>query len=151
MNSFITSVFQLSSILLILTGCGGIKLGSGSSTEPNDTRPSGNPIVQAQLTSQNGKTVSGAALIFASVDSSSGVTGYTLRLEGISVPAASALIIKVNASPAGQVASIQLRSNTGSQNYSLGSVQYGSTFSSVYIYSSTENINYAAALFTNTK
>lgn len=147
MKHFTISAFLLGALLVLFSGCGKITAGSGA--EPNDARPSGNPIAQASLTSQNGKTVSGSALIFASVNSSSGVTGYILRLEGISVPSASGLLVRVNASPGGQVASLPLRATSGSQNYTL-SVNYGSTFSSVYIYSPSENINYAAALFTYT-
>jgi hypothetical protein len=125
-----------------LAGCGGINLNTGSSPAPNDTRPSGSPLVQAALTSQNGKTVSGSAMIFFS-----GTSSYTLRLEGISIPQETGLQILVYATPGGKISTQSLRSTSGSQNYTISNSAIGLTFNNIYIYSTQTNTNYASALF----
>lgn len=72
---------------------------------------------------------------------------YTLRLEGISVPSESGLQVQVYDVMGNQVQEFSLESNSGSQNYSLTHVSTQIIFKSVYIYSTLNQQNYAAAFF----
>ena len=127
----------------LLFGCGNIGVSTGGSTAPNDARPTTTQISQGQLAGQNGKTVSGSALIFQGSASGS----FILRLEGITTPQEQALTIKIYANPSGLVATFQLRSTTGNQNYSFTNSDTGVNFTSVYIFSTQNNQNYGTAQF----
>ena len=122
-------------------GCGGIDvgLGGGNTPFPNDPRPSGTIVTQGLFAGQNSQTASGSALIF-----SSGTT-YTLRLEGVSFPVETGLIIKVYTSTGTQLSQLALRASTGNHNYVLPDATASQTFASVYIVSSPNLVNYAYA------
>lgn len=121
-----------------MTGCGDISVGGG--TGSNDPRPTGRVLYQGQFSSQNGKSVSGTALIFYSTTAGS----YTIRLEGLTAPSET-LQVTVFASPGGQVATFPLRSSSGSMNYTYSGGTAGMVFNSVNIYSSQYAINYGTA------
>jgi hypothetical protein len=126
--------------LVFFYGCGGLNVTVGSASSPNDLRPTSTVVAQGQFAGQNGKTVAGTALIF-----SPGNSTYIARLEGVSIPADSGLVVQVYADPGGKVASFTLRAATGSQNYTFTSTTTGLTFNNVYIFSIPTNINYGVA------
>jgi hypothetical protein len=131
----------------LLTGCSGLGgISAGTTAAPNDARPSGVPVAQGQLNPLNGQTVTGNVLIFFA-----GTSNYTLRLEGLSLPAESGLVVRVFATPGGQIASLQLRASTGSQNYSMSTSGNGINFTNVYIHSNPNNVDYATAIIQSTQ
>ncbi len=104
----------------------------------NDARPTGNPIYQGNLVGASGQSnVTGAAMIFLSGSS------YTLRLDGLNVNNEAALVVNVYHSSGST--STYLRSSSGNQNYSLPNLPLNSTFTSVVIYSTLQQTNYAIA------
>jgi len=108
----------------------------------NDARPPGNPIYQGNFVGASGQSnVTGAALVFLSG------TSYTLRLDGLSVPSEAALVVNVYHSSGftSGSTSLLLRSTSGNQNYSLPGLQLNSAFTSVVIYSTVQQTNYAIA------
>src|SRR4051794_23977880 len=70
----------------LLFACSGVNIGLGGGGAPNDTRPTGTPLVQGTFSGQNGQTVSGTASVF-----NVSTSNYVLRLEGISAPVESGL------------------------------------------------------------
>lgn len=120
-----------------IAGCGIISTtGGGSST--NDVRPTGIVLKQGQFM---GTGVSGVALIFFS----SG-TSYILRLEGLTAPTAANVVVRIFATPFGQVGQVTLRDTTGNQNYNFSVSQQGVTFQSVTLYSTATQQTLGTAL-----
>ncbi|MCM2322304.1 MAG: hypothetical protein NDJ90_03475 [Oligoflexia bacterium] len=78
-----------------------------------DPEPQGLLVAQGTFAGQNGKTVSGSALIYKT-----GEVSYVLRLSGVSFPTESGLqiIAKVSGS---SLPPIELRGVTGDQNYDI--------------------------------
>lgn len=129
-------------LILGLAQCSlsGIPVGNGSTTSPNDSRPSGVLIAQGSFTGQNGQNASGSAQIF--MDGGA----YILRLEGISVPSENGLNVQVLSSASQTpVYSSSLRSSSGNQNYSFSTALTG-RFATVYIYSTLRQKNYGIAI-----
>ena len=125
------------STLLAFINCSGIGLGTLS---PNsDTRPSTQLLQQGTFSGMNGKSVSGAALVFAN-----GIGSYIIRLEGISVPEVG-LYMQAYSNIAGLIGSSALKSTSGSQNYYLNNVGVNLIFSNVYIYSYSQAAAYGIA------
>jgi hypothetical protein len=136
----------LSFIFLLNLNCADIGIGLGPSGPPNDATPSGTLLRQSQFNGLNGKTASGAAIFY----SGNGAGNYILRLEGVSFPEETGLAIRVY-SASQLVSTLQLRSSSGSQNYTLSGVGTQLNFSiygqiSVYIFSNVNNKNYALAM-----
>ncbi|OFZ20195.1 MAG: hypothetical protein A2X94_09855 [Bdellovibrionales bacterium GWB1_55_8] len=137
--------FQLRSLflsggLLLLSACGWVDAGSGIA--PNDPEPSGGQIVaQAELTPLAGVTISGSVTIY---DMSGGT--YIIRISGLVAPAENGLVIIPIVNGSG-VTSLALRTNTGTQNYTVQSSQSSPRWEQVKIHSSPNNRDYAAALF----
>jgi hypothetical protein len=134
-------IFSFVSIFFI--HCGGISIGVGGSSSPNDPRPTNATLVkQTTFSSQNGKTVSGAVYIFSSNTSS-----YILRLESLSAPSEGGLFIQIYSTSGSMVLNVPLRTTSGNQNYSFTTSIANMTFAGVYIYSNINQMNYGAALF----
>lgn len=127
-------------LIALIWGTQGCGLNIGT-TSPNDPRPTGTLLAQGQFASQNGKSVSGSALVF----SQSG-TSYIVRLEGISTPSESGLYVRVYTANSGQVSNLSLTATSGSQNYYFTSTETSPTFKSVYIFSVPSNIAYGLAV-----
>lgn len=125
----------------ILTRCGQVNVGLGPGASPNVPVPSGTPLYQAQFFGQNGKTVTGSAIIYSSGYS------YTLRLSGLTAPVENGLQVQVYATPGGKISTLSLQSSTGSQNYPLSGVSPNIVFNQVNIFSTLNNENYGSALF----
>ena len=131
-------ILAMSLVISLGTGCAadlGISEGSGFI---NDAPPAGTVIYQGNFTGLNGQnTIIGLASIYLNG------SNYVLRLEGITAPHESNLQIKTlytNGS-----STLSLRAFTGNQNYNLTNPLLGTTFISVYIFSTLNNINYAVA------
>jgi hypothetical protein len=126
-----------------LGGCGSINLGAGGSTSVlNDPIPEGSLRSQGNFTGQNGKTASGSVAVYQLSNSFS----YVVRLQGITVPNETGLVVQVYGVPSTPLQTFVLRSSTGSQNYSLPNLGASTLFKSVVIYSQTANLSYAFAL-----
>lgn len=69
----------LVSIIIHLTGCGGISIGIGRGIL-NDSVPNGTVLTQGNFSGQNGQTVTGAAIIYTI-----GINNYIVRLSGITI------------------------------------------------------------------
>jgi hypothetical protein len=127
-----------------LSSCG-ISIGTGTATL-NDPIPKGSLVAQGQLAGVNAKSVSGTAQIYNTSGSSVGFSyNYTLRLDSLTAPDESNLVVQLYATPGGKIFSQSLKGASGSQNYQFtapGSV----TFNNVYIYSTTNNIAYGTAV-----
>lgn len=108
-----------------LFGCGGFGLSYGYPAG-NDPAPDGTIVAQGQFSGANGKTVSGTAVIY-----STGFGAFTLRLESLSVPLESSLLITAHASSE-TVYSTTLSAYSGNKNYSI-SLSENKTFTSVKI------------------
>ncbi|MEO5969391.1 MAG: hypothetical protein ABIQ95_05650 [Bdellovibrionia bacterium] len=122
----------------ILTCCSGIGIGLGTNV-PSDVSPTNLPMAQGFFTGQNGKTVTGNALVF-----STGLPNFILRLEGITTPAELGLQIQLVGSD-GQT-NFALRAYGGNQNYTFTSANPGVVFSRVYIHSTLTNMPYGTAI-----
>ena len=131
-------VTLIASVSLSLVSCGQVKLGN---TTPNDQAPSGTVIGQGDFISLNGKTVTGTAAVYNSEGSS---TSYTLRLNGISAPSETGLVIVITVNGE-QLSPFALRSSSGSQNYSVY-YEGTPTFKQVTIRSPSANMDYGQAL-----
>ncbi|MCM2277599.1 MAG: hypothetical protein NDJ89_05940 [Oligoflexia bacterium] len=101
--------FILSLCALTTLSCG-IKVGGGSLRDPV---PNGTLVASGEFQGQNGKTVSGSALVYQT-----GQVSYVLRLSGVSFPAESGqqIFAVVGGST---LSAIELRGNTGDQNYDI--------------------------------
>ena len=122
-----------------LMSCSGVNITTGGGSAPNDVRPTNLPLVQGVFTGQNGKTVTGTAVIF-----NVSASNYVLRLEGISTPAEGGLQVQLYTSD-GQ-SNFSLRASGGSQNYTFSSTDPNVLFSSVSIFSTPNNLSYGSAL-----
>ena len=124
-----------------LLGCGQIHLGQAT---PNDNAPTNAVIVaQGSFTGENQKTVSGVAVIYRDIATST----HIIRLEGISTPSESNLAVQAKANSA-VVFSSSLRASSGTQNYAT-SVTGTPQWNSVIIHSITNNLDYGTALLTS--
>jgi hypothetical protein len=130
----------LVSFLTLSQGCGVIGVGSGGSTIINDARPTGTVVGQGSFSGLNGQAASGTAILFLEG------SVYTLRLEGVSLPTLSGLLVQVYTTGGLLAGNFTLRAATGNQNYTLSGVLVGTSFSSVNIYSNTAIMNYASAI-----
>lgn len=127
-------------ILGLLVGGCGIPFGTGTI---NETAPTGVPIVfQGTFTGSGGQTASGSAIVY---DQGGGV--YTLRLESISFPEVSNLLV-IPVINSQDYTTITLRATTGSQNYTvtLTDTSGAITWNRVRIYYVPGNIDYATAI-----
>jgi len=138
-SRFIASWVGAISTWAFLMNCSGVNIGTGGGGTPNDVRPTNLPMVQGFFTGQNGKTVTGTAIIFSASSSS-----YVLRLEGISTPSEGGLEVQLYTSD-GQ-SNFSLRAWSGSQNYTFSGNNPNVVFSSVSIYSKSNNRSYGSAL-----
>jgi hypothetical protein len=136
-KSYLFSLF-----LLCVSACGGVGLGTGTATAPNDARPTGAALYQNNFYGMNGKTVTGFAGIYFN-----GNNNYIVRLDGISMPNEAGMQVHVFGTPGDKVATMSLRAVTGSQNYQVNGLATGFVFKSVYIFSTATNTYYAAATF----
>lgn len=116
---------RLSLIAILLTaGCGEL---SSKSPLLNEPKPVGALMVQGSLEGQNGKTASGAAVVYRQTSDNS----HVLRLEGIQVPDEGPYNVVGLVDGSERTLGV-LKSTRGSHNYSAG--QLGSaTWSTVYI------------------
>ncbi len=131
-------------LLSYLSSCAGsLDLTTNGRNLINDARPPGNPIYQGNFVGASGQSnVTGTALIFLSGSS------YTLRLDGLSITNEAALVVNVYHS-SGSTPNF-LSSSSGNQNYSLPNLPLNSTFTSVEIYSTLQQTNYAIATLIRT-
>ena len=134
----------IATLLLLLCGlgCGPIEgITVGTRAASNEAVPAGNRVAQGSFDGQSGFTVSGVAAIIRSSSSGTDI----IRLEGVSLPYETGL--KVTAVLNGTTRTIaNLRNTSGNQNYSTGLGGAGSNWSSVSIYSSLTQQNYATAI-----
>ncbi len=128
---------------IVLTDCAsGINIELGGGTGSNNPIPSGTPLYQGQLTALNGKSISGTVMIFTSTNNQ---YNFILRLDSLNAPHETGLFIKINASPNQQFNDLPLSSTSGSTNYTLTGVG-NANFTSVFIYSAINSMNYASAI-----
>ena len=121
-----------------ISSCGNIS--TGTTPIPNDSSPDGTLLVQGSFVGQNGKTVTGVAMVYLGNETGENI----IRLSGISTPNETGL--KVIASANGDtVYQGTLRNTSGTQNYST-SVSIRKKWNSVSIESSTQNLNYGTAI-----
>lgn len=110
---------------------------------PNDPIPSGTVIAQGTFTGANGKSVSGAAIIY-----SQGSGQYVLRLQSLSAPSESGLqiVITVNSTT---LSPISLLFTSGTKNYSFTYTGSGTpSFTQVSIKPPGVSLDYGIALLT---
>ncbi len=125
--------------VLIRCSLSGVTVGGGGSTLPNDPIPSGSLVVQGLFSGMNGQTVSGTAAIYTDG------TTVTLRIANLVTSVTSGLQVQVYASNSSTaLCTINLVYYTGTKNYTCSSAM-GGTYSSVDLYSITNQLNYAVA------
>ena len=131
-------------LLMLVSGatCAPIDLGSSSSFTPNDLIPSGLVVSQGSFTSLNGKTVSGTVSIYQAAGS---LTSFTIRLEGLSVPNESGLMV-VAAANGAEVISLALRFYSGTQNYAITVPAGAGVWNYVVIRSAVTTLDYGKAV-----
>jgi hypothetical protein len=118
----------------------GLSSGSGTSTTANDPVPSGTLIVQGLLNGQNGQSASGTAAIYVNG------TSVTLRLANLTVTQESGLQAQVySSSSQSPLCTTTLSATRGSKNYACSALTSG-TYTNVFIYSPSRQLNYAVAL-----
>lgn len=129
MDSGRNTAITLSAVCL-LTACGDIKLGAGT---VNDAEPSGTVVAQGNFTGQNGRSVSGVAMIY-SLSSGSSCIHY-VRLVSLSAPSDATLqvIPIVNGAASVSPTFYTLRGATGNHTYAFTGAPCGSNWVQVQI------------------
>ncbi|NBU20327.1 hypothetical protein EBS43_02760 [bacterium] len=129
---------------LSLCQCSELGLNTSSTARQLDPRPSGIPVASGVLTPLNGQSnITGNALIFLQSPGS-----YILRLEGLSMTWEAGLKIKISSTLNGITQSptlLDLRFNSGDQNYNFTTPGTSAKFDFVYIYSTQRILDYASA------
>jgi hypothetical protein len=129
--------FNLIGVSLVLTACGIIPLGQGT---PNDAVPSGTIVTQATINSLVAdKSVTGNATIYNSAGT------FILRLETLSAPNETGLLVMVNLIDGSNALRASLRAISGNQNYTIGSI--AGSFANAQIYSTSAQTVYGQANF----
>jgi hypothetical protein len=126
-------------LLPFISHCG---LQVGTATSPNDAAPTGSILAQGSFAP--GSKVSGTVKIYVSG------TSFILRLENISAPSESSLLVRINGTPpGGPIQSFSLRATSGNQNYTFTGAS-NVRLNSVDIYSNANSTAYGTAILTYT-
>jgi hypothetical protein len=126
--------FSLSTgLLLILSACGVLSLGTG--TPPNDPVPTGVVVYQAPFTALN-KPVTGVVSVYRSGCYDSGNCIYVVRLQGITTPQESNILVipTLNGTQALTPSQYTLRASSGNQNYTFTGVAASSSWTQVTLH-----------------
>ena len=128
--------FVVWGVLLLSFSCG-LKPGSNSA---NDPAPSYPIVKQGTFIGQNGRQVSGGAIVYNPSGSD-----YIFRLAGISTPEEGGLQVRAVTQGGTNILVATLRASSGNQNYYY-TAGGATVWSQVVIYSGTNSIEYGLAV-----
>ncbi len=111
----------------------------------NDPAPSGSLVYQGNFASFNGRTVTGEVSVYQGSCSATLICNFTVRLQSLSAPADSGLQVVPTINGVSPTATFTLRASTGNQNYYYSEIPSAAVWTTISIYSATENTHFGIA------